>query len=315
MANIITVTFSPAIDKSTTVPLLIPEKKLNCTTPIYEPGGGGINVARAIKRLGGDATAIYFAGGHSGKFFTNLLNKEKIKAIAIKTRGLTRENIVIKEVSTNKQFRFGMPGDHVSETEWKNCVSALMQVENIEYIVISGSLPPGIPKEIFERIAGIAHIKDAKLIVDTSGLALKYAVEAGTYLIKPNLKELSMLVGKDIVNLEQVESASKEIISKNRCEIVVTSLGADGAMLITKEISLKITPPEVAVQSTVGAGDSMLAGIIHSLSCGKSVIESIQYGVACGTAATMNQGTELCHLNDVRHLYALISEESKLKQT
>lgn len=315
MANIITVTFSPAIDKSTTVPLLIPEKKLNCTAPIYEPGGGGINVARAIKRLGGDATAIYLAGGHSGKFFTNLLNKEKIKTIAIKTRGLTRENIVVKEISTNKQFRFGMPGDHVSEKEWKNCVSALMQVENVEYIVLSGSLPPGIPKEIFERIAGIAHIKDAKLIVDTSGLALKYAVEAGTYLIKPNLKELSMLVGKDIVSLEQVESASKEIISKNRCEIVVTSLGADGAILITKEISFRITPPRVAVQSTVGAGDSMLAGIILSLSNGKSVIESIQYGVACGTAATMNQGTELCHLNDVRHLYALISEASNLKKT
>jgi 6-phosphofructokinase 2 len=314
MTNIVTITFNPAIDKSTTIPLLIPEKKLHCSTPTYEPGGGGINVARAIKKLGGNAIAIYLEGGYSGKFFTDLLTNEKIANIPIHTIGLTRENLVVKELSTNKQFRFGMPGDQVSEKECINCVSALMKIHDVKYIVISGSLSPGIPKDIFIKIAAIAHQKNTKLIVDTSGDALKFAIEAGTYLIKPNLKELASLVGKDIISPNQVEKISQEIISKYHCEIVITSLGAAGAMLTTKDITLRITPPKVNVQSTVGAGDSMLAGIINSLSNGKTITESARYGVACGTAATMNQGTELCHLNDVEHLYDIIAVENVTNQ-
>lgn len=313
MAAIVTITFNPAIDKSTTVPLLIAEKKLNCTSPVYEPGGGGINVSRAIKRLGGNSTAIFLVGGYSGKVFIDLLKKEKIDIIPISTLGLTRENLVVKEVSTNKQFRFGMPGDMVSDKEWKNCVAALSGISNVKYIVISGSLPEGIPADIFIIIASLAHSKNARLIVDTSGVALKHAVEAGTYLIKPNLKELALLVGEDSLTIEQVEEASKEIINKHPCEVVIASLGAKGAMLTTKEISLRIIPPKVNIQSTVGAGDSMLAGIILSLFKNQSIIESAQYGVACGTAATMNQGTELCHLNDVMNLYEIISKQTKFK--
>ncbi|MEJ5962879.1 1-phosphofructokinase family hexose kinase [Pedobacter immunditicola] len=310
MATIITITFNPAIDKSTTVPQLIPEKKLHCTSPVYEPGGGGINVARAIKRLGGNATAIYLEGGYSGKVFTELLRKEKIDIIPIRTLGVTRENLVVKELSTNKQFRFGMPGDNVSDKEWKNCVKALSQIPDINYIVVSGSLPTGIPADIFVRMASVAHSKNARLIVDTSGVALHHAVEAGTYLIKPNLRELALLVGKDSLTIDEVERASKEIINKHQCEVVITSLGAAGAMLTTKESSFRIIPPEISIQSTVGAGDSMLAGIVFSLSNNKSLIESAQYGVACGTAATMNQGTELCHLDDVNKLYPIISNQT-----
>jgi len=310
MATIITITFNPAIDKSTTVPQLIAEKKLHCTYPVYEPGGGGINVARAIKRLGGNATAIYLEGGYSGKIFTELLRKEKIDIIPIRTIGVTRENLVVKEVSTNKQFRFGMPGDNVSEKAWKNCIKALSEIDDVNYIVVSGSLPTGVPEDIFVNIASVARSKNARLIVDTSGIALNHAVEAGTYLIKPNLKELALLVGKDSLTIEEVEKASKEIINKHQCEIVITSLGAKGAMLTTKENSIRIIPPKMNIQSTVGAGDSMLAGIVLSLSNNKSVIEAAQYGVACGTAATMNQGTELCHFDDVKKLFQIISNQT-----
>jgi len=266
MATIITITFNPAIDKSTTVPQLIPEKKLYCSDPVYEPGGGGINVARAIKRLGGNAIAIYLEGGYSGKVFTELLRKEKIDIIPIRTLGVTRENLVVKELATNKQFRFGMPGDKVSDKEWKKCVKALSEIQDVNYIVVSGSLPAGIPADIFGRMASVAHSKNARLIVDTSGIALNHAVEAGTYLIKPNLKELALLINKDSLTIDEVEKASKEIINKHHCEVVITSLGARGAILTTKEISLRIIPPKVNIQSTVGAGDSMLAGIVLSLS-------------------------------------------------
>jgi len=304
--RIVTLTFCPAIDKSASVAALIPEKKLSCSAPIYEPGGGGINVARAIKRLGGNATAIYLAGGYTGKFFTKLLKKENITTLPIKTINPTRENLVIKEMATKKQYRFGMPGPEISFTEWQDCLKAVEQLSDVEYLVISGSLPTGAPANIFSKIAKICRVKKVKLIVDTSGESLRHAVEAGVFLIKPNLKELAALVNQESLSIEQVVPASKAVINNYKCEAVITSLGPEGAMLVTSHTTLRITPPQVNAQSTVGAGDSMLAGIIMGLCNQKNMIESVQYGVACGTAATLNPGTELCHFKDVQDLYQMI---------
>jgi 6-phosphofructokinase 2 len=149
----------------------------------------------------------------------------------------------------------------------------------------------------------IAKNKKAKLIADTSGEALKYAAKEGVYLLKPNLGELSSLVDKDYLQPDEAANAAKQIIKKGNCEVVVVSMGAAGAMLITKIITKNFLPPLVERKSTVGAGDSMVAGIVLSLSIGKSLEEAVQYGVACGTAATMNDGTELCRLQDVENLY------------
>lgn len=308
MPSIITITFNPAIDKSTSVAALIPEKKLKCTEPVYEPGGGGINVARAIKKLGGEATAVYLAGGYTGKAFSELLIKESVHSIVIETAESTRENLVVAETASNQQYRFGMPGPHIQEHEWKDCLTAIEKINDVEYIVASGSLPKGVPTDIFARIAIIAKRKNAKLIVDTSGEALKQAVNEGVYLIKPNLGELSSLVGKEELNIELVDDVARTVIEKGKCEVVVVSMGPAGAMLVTKEMSQQIIPPAVIRKSTVGAGDSMVAGMVLSLSGNKSLLETVQYGVACGTAATMNPGTELCRLEDAAHLYRLIQK-------
>lgn len=312
MSAIITVTFNPAIDKSTSVPVLIPEKKLNCALPVYEPGGGGINVVRAIKKLGGEATAVYLAGGYSGKTFTQLLTDELVDSIVTETRESTRENLIVFDTATNQQYRFGMPGPEISEPEWQECLKSIEQIRDVEYIVASGSLPPGIPTDIFARIAFIARKKKVRLIVDTSGEALKQAIQAGVYLIKPNLGELSSLLGKEELNIELVDDAAKEVIEKGNCEVVVVSMGPAGAMLVTKELALQIMPPAVKRKSTVGAGDSMVAGIALSLTRNKSLMESVQYGVACGTAATMNPGTELCKKEDAEHLYKLIQNKASV---
>ena len=306
MSKIITVTFNPAIDKSTSVAALIPEKKLNCALPVYEPGGGGINVARAIKKLGGEAIAVYLAGGYSGIKFIQLLSDESIEFIVTQTQNNTRENLVVVEDTTNKQFRFGMPGLKVTEPEWQACLKSIEDVNNVDFIVASGSLPEGIPTDIFARIALIAQEKKAKFIVDTTGDALKQAVQAGVYLIKPNLGELSSLLGKKELSLESVGEVARELIEKGNCEVVAVSMGAEGAMLVTKDLMISIKPPTVERKSTVGAGDSMVAGIVLSLSKNKSLIESVQYGVACGTAATMNEGSELCRKEDAERLYKLI---------
>jgi 6-phosphofructokinase 2 len=313
MPVIITITFNPAIDKSTSVPVLIPEKKLNCALPVYEPGGGGINVARAIKKLGSEATAVYLAGGYTGKIFTQLLTDEAVESIVTETKENTRGNLIVLETASSQQYRFGMPGPMISEPEWQACLKSIEKNMNVEYIVASGSLPTGVPTDIFARIAMIAKKKNARLIVDTSGEALKQAVQAGVYLIKPNLGELSSLLGKEELNIELVDDAAREVIEKGNCEVVVVSMGPAGAMLVTKELALQIMPPAVKRKSTVGAGDSMVAGMVLSLSKNKSLTETVQYGVACGTAATMNPGTELCRKEDADHLYDIIRSKMPIQ--
>lgn len=306
MPAIVTITFNPAIDKSTTVSNLIPEKKLKCSPPVFEPGGGGINVARAVKKLGGSATAIYLAGGYSGKFLIQLLEEDHIPSIVIETAHHTRENLIVLDISSNLQYRFGMPGPVTNESEWKQVIEEVEKMNDLEFIVASGSLPAGVPKDIFARIADISKRKNAKFIVDTSGEALKDAVNEGLYLLKPNISELSSLAGKEELTGKEVEAFAKSLIAKGKCEVIVVSLGAAGAMLVTRNDMHHIIPPPVKRNSTVGAGDSMLAGIVLSLSENKSLLEAVQYGVACGTAASMTYGTQLCRLSDAEKLYAAI---------
>lgn len=306
MPSIITITFSPCVDRSSSVENLIPEKKLRCSTPKLEPGGGGINVARAIRKLGGEATAIYPSGGYTGKFFDKLLAEEGVPSVIIETENETRENIIILEESTNQQFRFGMPGTVLKENEWQKILDTIDKAKDVKFIVASGNLPPGVPEDVLARIAVIAKNKNAKFIADTSGDPLKYAVNEGVYLLKPNLGELSSLVGKEYLHDNEIADIAMQIIKNGKCEIVVVSMGKEGAMLVTKDTIKKISSPPAEKKSTVGAGDSMVAGIILSLLQNKSIIEAIQFGVACGTAATMNPGTELCKKEDADSLFSII---------
>lgn len=307
MAAIITITLNPTIDKSTTVDALAPEKKLHCSPPVFEPGGGGINVARAVKKLGGEATAIYFAGGYNGILLKRLLEEENVDSLIIETKKDTRENLIVVDKATNLQYRFGMPGPQIEESEWQKCLSIVDEMQDVKFIVASGSLPPGVPKDIFARMAAIAKKKNAKLIVDTSEEALKLAAKEGMYLMKPNLGELSSLVDKEELNVESVETVAKQILNQDKCEVIVISMGSAGAMLVTTDLCKQIVPPPVKRRSTVGAGDSMMAGIVLSLSKGWDIVEATKYGVACGTAATMNSGTELCKLDDVESLYSAMN--------
>ncbi|HZF64283.1 MAG TPA: 1-phosphofructokinase family hexose kinase [Chitinophagaceae bacterium] len=304
--QVVTITFNPTIDKSTSIDALFPEKKLRCAQPKFEPGGGGINVSRAIKKLGGDSLTIYPAGGHTGNFLNILLKEEGINTKVVETSSFTRENLIVLDKSLNHQYRFGMPGPMLQESEWKACLHELEALTNVSYIVASGSLPPGVPDDVFGRIAAIAKDKNARFIADTSGTALKKAVEEGVYLLKPNLTELTSLVNKEDVSIEEVEQYGMELIEHGKSSIVVVSLGSSGAMMITKNKSVQFVPPVVRRQSTVGAGDSMVAGIVHSLVNNKTVEEAVRYGVASGTAATLNPGTELCRLEDAERLYKCI---------
>ncbi len=309
MSKIITLTLNPALDKSISVLQLVPEKKLKCSDAKTEPGGGGINVSRAIHKLGGDSEAVYLCGGFTGKQFEELLSAENITSIALPVSGAMRENFVVLDESSNKQYRFGMDGAEVNEAEWPQALDYIAKQTDVAYIVASGSLPPGVPVDIFGRLAKISKQLNAKLIVDTSGEALEHAVKEGLFLIKPNLGELSNLYGKEKLADKEIIEAAKTIIQKGGCEVMVISLGADGAMLVTADEEIKIKPPEVKIHSTVGAGDSLVGAVTLALSKGWNWKDVLYYGVAAGTAATMNAGTELCKKEDTERIFAQLKQE------
>lgn len=301
---IVTLTLNPALDKSTEVEKLVPEKKMRCASLRIDAGGGGINVSKAIHELGGKTLAVFPSGGLNGKIMEGLLDKEGISHHTIPIKDETRENFVATELSSGKQYRFVMPGPALGDDELEACKSLIKNMNpSPRFLICSGSLPPGVSEDFFAIIAGIAKNKKIKLIVDTSGPALKKALDAGVYLLKPNLSELCSLVGKDWLELSQIEEAAREVISHSGCEAVVASMGPAGAVLVTKNITKRMTAPVVKKLSTVGAGDSMVAGMVWMLGKGEPLEEAVRFGVACGTAATMNKGTELFRKEDVFRIY------------
>jgi 6-phosphofructokinase 2 len=310
--KIVTLTLNPALDKSSVVERIQPEKKLRCLPPVYEPGGGGINVSRAIKILGGDSLAVLASGGSSGERIKQLLNSENIEVHNISTQNPTRENLLIMEKSTGQHYRFGMPGYEMLEKEQYQCLDYLLHLPlDTEFLVASGSLPPGVAPEFYGKIAKIAKQKNIRCVVDTSGEALIRAAEMGLCMMKPNLGELSQLAGQDEISGEYQEEIALKMVAEGKASILVVSLGARGAMLATPAGIEYVVPPTVMKKSTVGAGDSMVAAMVLSLSRGESASQAVKWGVAAGTAATMTDGTELCRKNDVEQIFRWIQQNQK----
>jgi 6-phosphofructokinase 2 len=304
MKTIVTMTMNPAIDKSSSVEHVMAERKLYCKPPRFEPGGGGVNVSRAIKKLGGESILLYPAGGLTGQRLQELLDEEGLGHRPFPIEGLIRESLVILEESTGRQYRFGMPGPEFQQKEWEKFLDGLSAVEPTpDYLVASGSLPPGVPTDFYAQVARIGKDRGAKVIIDVSGEALEQALKEGVYLIKPNVREFRELVGKDIKEESQIKAEAQKMVKSARCEVLVISLGAAGALMVSEEISEHILPPAVPIVSKVGAGDSMVAGIVLSLARGKPLRESILVGVSAGTAAVMTPGTELCRRKDAESLF------------
>ncbi len=307
MNRIITLTLNPALDKSITVNKLVPEKKLKAENVKTEPGGGGVNVSRALHKLGQSSEAFYLAGGYTGKEFSVLLEKEGVKVVPMGIRGDTRENFIVLDSDSGKQFRFGMEGPLVNEPEWRQVLTRIETEKGLQYIVVSGSMAPGIPADFIKDLALLAKEKHARLVVDTSGPALSEAVKQGVFLIKPNLGELAAIEGtREDLSFEDAVAAATKLIQAHGCEMIAVSMGADGALLVTRNGHHHHKPPKVNVQSTVGAGDSMLAGLLYAFVNNYPEDKMLAYGVAAGTAATLHPGTELCDKADTERLYNAI---------
>ncbi|MFO8089336.1 MAG: 1-phosphofructokinase family hexose kinase [Desulfatiglandaceae bacterium] len=304
MKTIVTMTMNPTIDKSSSVAHVVAERKLYCKPPRFDPGGGGVNVCRAIKKLGGESKLLYPAGGLTGKRLQELLDQEGLDHRPFPIEGLIRESLVILEESTGRQYRFGMPGPEFQKYEWEQSLNALSAVKPTpDYLVASGSLPPGVPTDFYARVARGGKERGAKVIIDVSGEAMKAALKEGVYLIKPNIREFRELVEKEIKEESQIKAEAQKMVRSGRCEVLVISLGAAGALMVSEEITEHLLPPTVPIVSKVGAGDSMVAGIALSLARGRPLKESVLFGVAAGAAAVMTPGTELCRREDAERLF------------
>lgn len=300
--SIVTLTLHPALDKSTTTDHIVPDHKLRCAPLRIDAGGGGINVSKGIRKLDGHSTAVFPVGGVNGDLLCSLLEKAGIETQLLKVPHETRESFSVTETRSNQQYRFTMAGGEMTEAQADQCLEMVKKLRPT-WLVASGSLPPGLPENYFEKVVHLARQIEARLILDTSGPALRPAVEKGVFLLKPNLAELSALAGVEHLEMNEVDDAALKIIHEGKCEVVVVSLGPQGALLVTRDGFEHIPAPMVKKQTTVGAGDSMIAGMVWALEAGKSFREMAQIGVACGSAATMNAGTELFQAADVWRLF------------
>jgi 6-phosphofructokinase 2 len=305
-STIITVTLNPAIDKSTTTHLIEPETKQRCTDVLNEPGGGGINVSKALKKLKASSVALFPAGGYNGEMLKSLLRNEGIEFHSLNSTVETRENWVVLESETNNQFRFTFPGESIEQQVVKDLIEDILSFSP-EYVVSSGSLPPGLPDYFYGMIVKTANAVGAKCIVDTSGAALQALKGKHAFLIKPNIGELCKMLSITKLANKEVPDAAQQAVRDGFAELVAVSMGPDGAWLVTGEKKYFAAAPPVKKKSTVGAGDSMVAGITYMLHQKQHLQQVINFGVACGSAATMNDGTQLFKLEDVHTLYEQIN--------
>jgi len=304
MSRIVTVTINPALDKSTAVTQLVAGRKLLCRHPRREPGGGGVNVARAVRRLGGEATALWSRGGSTGQVVERLLAREGVPHRPIPIGGETRENFIVYEETSEQQYRLGMPGPDLDRRDLDRWIEAVDGLDPPpDYFIASGSLPPGVPPDWYGRM--VENLPPScRVIVDTKQEPLREAAARGIYLIKPNLRELAELAGERPREEQAIERQARALIDKGHVQVVVVSLGSAGAMLVTADAAEHLRSPAVPIRSKVGAGDSMLAGMVLSLARGSSVCQAAAYGVAAGAAAVMTPGTELCRREDVERIWS-----------
>jgi 6-phosphofructokinase 2 len=300
--KITTLTINPSLDKSTHFAGLVPEQKIRCLKPRYDAGGGGINVSKAILKLGGNSLCIYTSGGSSGEMLEELITNQLIESAIIKTKNWTRENFIAFDDLTKSQYRFGFPGNELLDVDIDIISNTIKELQS-DYLVISGSLNEGLSSDFYQKIAETAKQSNTKVIVDTSGEALQKVLETRVYLVKPNIGELAKLIGVERLEIDEVAPAAQKLIEKGSAEIVVVSLGPQGAVLVTATQTEFVPAPNVIKKSTVGAGDSMVGAMTWALSQGKSMKEVVQWGVACGSAATMNEGTQLFKVEDAKRLF------------
>ncbi|OBH50934.1 phosphofructokinase [Mycobacterium mantenii] len=314
-AQIVTLTMNPALDITTSVDVVRPTDKMRCQATRYDPGGGGINVARVANVLGASVSAIFTVGGPTGALVASFVREEGVPCQLIEIEASTRESFTVNENSSGRQYRFVLPGPWLSSAEQARCLDRLRaEAESADFVVASGSLPPGVPPDYYQLVADICRDVGARLILDTSGGGLQH-ISSGVYLLKASVRELGERVGGLLVTESEQLAAANSLVESGCAQVVLVSLGSRGALLATPQGSQRFSAITVhGGGSGVGAGDAMVGAIATGLGRGWPLVKSVRLGIAAGAAMSMTPGTEVSTRADIEKLFALAAEPSDLSR-
>ena len=300
---IATVTLNPSLDEW----IHLPSLKIGCLNRasgfVRYPGGKGLNVSRVVHELGGRTIAFALAGGADGAILRQLTRRLSIPHDFIEVGGSTRNNYKIRTSRPRALTEINTEGPPVSRASLRLLEQHLFSLPAPRCLVLSGSLPPGVPATIYQRWIRLFRQRRIPTVLDTSGRALALGVAARPWLIKPNRQEVEELLQRRLTSMHRLIRAAHTLLQRG-ITLVIISLGSEGALLACanpREMWLA-HPPAIRVDSAVGAGDSLVGGFLSAWVKGRSLVEAFRLGVAGGTAAAMTPGTELCHAVDVKRL-------------
>ena len=309
--RIATLTLNPTIDTALEAEAMVHTDKIRTSGERLDPGGGGINVARVLVRFGAPVAAIFMAGGSTGRLLDRLLQREGVERISVPIAGETRVSVTVYERSTGHEYRLVPEGPVLSEPEWQECLRQIGETE-CDWFVASGSLPGGVPRDFYARVAELLRDRATRLVVDAPAGQLAPALAGGgLFLVKPSRDELEQLSGAVLAEIESVVEAARRIVSDGGAQNVAVSLGGDGAVLVDASGAFVMPAVAVAARSAVGAGDSFLAAMTYAFASGADSSTALRLGVAAGAAATLSPGTDLCHPWDVTRLSAQLGRAAK----
>ncbi len=289
---ITTITLNPAVDKT----ICVDSIKLNDSNRIVsvetDAGGKGISCSRMAKNLGGETQVIALLGGQTGDYIESVLNGQCVPLTRIHTQAQTRTCIAIEECANVPPTTFNERGGPVTESELASLLAAVESAAaESDYLVMGGSVPNGVPVEIYCLIAEIATLNGARAVIDADGPPLTCALETRPFMIKPNLDEARRLLGRELSTLDEVVGAAREL--GKRIELAIISMGKDGAVAAYHDEVYAVSSPEVKTVSTIGSGDSMIAGILVGLERGLDIADALRLGAAAGASTAMSDGTDI----------------------
>lgn len=306
-APILTVTLNPALDLSTAADEVRPELKLRCDKPVADPGGGGINVSRAIKHLGGQSTAMVALGGATGTRIADMLKSDGLSLVRLTAPGETRQSLAVTDRSTGGQYRFVLPGPEWHKAHVADMTQAIAEAARAGgWVVVSGSNPPGVPAGFEQMLTVRLKNSGAKLLVDTSGEALQVLAGSSTPVdvLRMDSHEAEDLAGRPLPSREDSATFAAGLVKDGAARSVIVARGADGSVIAGPDGAWHAAAARVKVVSAVGAGDSFVAGFVLAMARDWPVQEALARGAAAASAAVMTPATELCHAEDVDRFYA-----------
>lgn len=311
LPSIYTVSLNSSIDYTFYLKDIIDEEVNRIEKFRIDPGGKGINIVRMLKKLGEDGKCITFLGKNNGKFYENLLKKEKINFIPVKITGDLRN--IYNFISKKKVLRFNEKGPKIKKEEIKKFLHTILKLnfKEEDFLVMSGSLPQGIKNNFYAYIIKNVRKNNILTVVDADGEVLKESINASPFLIKPNIKEIENAFGIKIKNYKDLKNFS-EFLFKKGISIILLTLGEKGAILIKKDQIYYAKAPKINFKSSIGCGDAFLSGFLYKYKRGEKIDNCLKFAVACGSAKAEEEGTKMPELKKVLKILASVNIYEKI---